>query len=182
MTLIICALSQIHAVIKSRRLSHMVTLLSPAEMIDTPRGVPAERHLRIKVNDIAETMPGLVAPDEAMVARIVKFGAGWTADSPMLVHCWAGISRSTATAFILACERNPDVEEVAIARALRAASRYANPNRRFVALADDLLGRKGRMVDAVAAIGPGEVTMESHTFDLPVRYAAAETTPRTAAP
>ncbi len=170
MTLIICALSQIHHVIKSRRPSHMVTLLSPAEMIDTPKGLPADRHLRIKVNDIAETMPGLVAPDDAMVTRIVKFGAGWTADQPMLVHCWAGISRSTATAFILACERNPDVSETTIANALRSASRYATPNRRFVALADDLLGRQGRMVDAVAAIGQGEVTMESHTFDLPVRY------------
>jgi predicted protein tyrosine phosphatase len=145
----------------------LVTLLSPAEMIYTPKGLPADRHLRIKVNDIAETMPGLVAPDEEMVTRIVKFGAGWTADQPKLVHCWAGISRSTATAFILACERNPDVEEARIAQALRTASRYATPNRRFVALADDLLGRKGRMVDAVAAIGQGEVTMESHTFDLP---------------
>jgi predicted protein tyrosine phosphatase len=54
---------------------------------------------------------------------------------------------------------------------LRSASRYATPNRRFVALADDLLGRKGRMVDAVAAIGQGELAIESHTFDLPVRYA-----------
>jgi len=170
MTLIVCALSQIHNVIRKRQPSHMVTLLSPAEMIDTPRGVPADRHLRIKVNDIAETTPGLVAPDEAMVDRIVKFGAGWTADSPMLVHCWAGISRSTATAFILACERNPDVSEATVAQALRTASRYATPNRRFVALADDLLGRQGRMVDAVAAIGQGEVTMESHTFDLPVHY------------
>jgi predicted protein tyrosine phosphatase len=173
MTLIICALSQIHDVITSRRPSHMVTLLSPAEMIDTPKGLSPDRHLRIKVNDIAEDMPGLVAPDEAMVTRIVKFGAGWAADAPMLVHCWAGISRSTATAFILACERNPDVNEAVVAKALRAASRYATPNRRFVALADDLLGRKGRMVDAVAAIGQGEVTLESHTFDLPVRYTAA---------
>jgi len=170
MTLIICALSQIEDVIERRRPSHMVTLLSPAEMIDTPRGVPANRHLRIKVNDIAETMPGLVAPDEAMVTRIVKFGADWTAEAPMLVHCWAGISRSTATAFILACERNPDVKETTIAQALRSASRYAAPNRRFVALADDLLGRQGRMIDAVAAIGPGEVTLENHPFDLPVRY------------
>ena len=171
MTLVICALSQIEDVIQARRPSHMVTLLSPAEMIDTPRGMTPAQHLRIKVNDIAETMPGLVAPDEAMVTRIVKFGAGWTADSPMLVHCWAGVSRSTATAFILACERNPEVDEFKIAKALRTASRYATPNRRFVALADDLLGRQGRMVDAVAAIGQGEVTLESHPFDLPVRYA-----------
>jgi len=172
MTLIICALSQLPTVIKARRPSHLVTLLSPTEMIETPEGVAPTQHLRIRVNDIAEVTPGLVAPDEAMVRSLILFGANWTEDSPMVVHCWAGISRSTASAFILACERNPETPELTIAETLRAASRFAHPNRRFVALADDLLGRGGRMVDAVAAIGPGEPTLENHPFDLPVRYLA----------
>lgn len=86
------------------------------------------------------------------------------------MHCWAGISRSTATAFLLACERNPDTPEIEVARALRLASVHAHPNRRIVALADDILGRRGRMVDAVEAIGPGHVVLESHPFDLPTRY------------
>ncbi len=71
----------------------------------------------------------------------------------MLIHCWAGISRSTASAFALACERSPDADERAIAQAMRAAAPHASPNRRIVALADDMLDRRGRMVDAVAAMG-----------------------------
>ena len=37
--------------------------------------------------------------------------------------------------------------------ALRKASPTATPNQHLVALADDILGRNGRMVDAIRAIG-----------------------------
>ncbi len=95
------------------------------------------------------------------------------ASQPMLIHCWAGISRSSATAYILACERNPDVAEGAIANHLRATSPIANPNLRLVALADDMMGRQGRMIDAVRAIGAGELAMENQPFELPARFGAA---------
>jgi predicted protein tyrosine phosphatase len=86
----------------------------------------------------------------------------------MVVHCRAGISRSTAAAFIALCATRPDREERAIARALRAASVYATPNPRLVALADELLGRDGRMIAAIAAIGAGELAFESVPFTLTV--------------
>lgn len=170
MTLIVCPLSLVETVIADRAPSHLITLLDPDSLIPTPRGLAAERHLRLGVNDIVEVSEGYVCPDEALVRRILDFGAGWTGDRPMLVHCWAGISRSTATAFVLACGLNPEVPERRIAEALRAASRHAHPNRRIVGVADDLLGRRGRMVDAVTAIGPGEFAFKNHPFDLPARY------------
>lgn len=170
MTLIVCPLRHVEAVIAARRPSHLITLLDPASLIDTPAGLAPERHLRLGVNDIVEAAEGRILPDEALVRAIVAFGAGWDASRPMLIHCWAGISRSTATAFVLACERNPDASEAHIARGLRVASAHAHPNRRIVALADDLLGRGGRMVDAADAIGPGAFAEENHPFDLPARY------------
>ncbi len=88
----------------------------------------------------------------------------------MIVHCWAGISRSTASAFILACERNPQIDERSIALAMRKAARHAYPNRRIVALADDMLGRRGRMVDAVEAMGGNDLISMGTPFDFAVRY------------
>jgi predicted protein tyrosine phosphatase len=170
MTLIVCPLSQVDAVVAARGPSHLITLLDPKNLIATPAGVEAGRHLKLGVNDIVDLTEGHVCPDENLVERILAFGADWDGMRPMLVHCWAGISRSTATAFLLACERNPGTPELRIAEAMREASRHAHPNRRIVALADDLLGRGGRMVDAVEAIGPGEVVFENHPFDLPARY------------
>jgi predicted protein tyrosine phosphatase len=79
----------------------------------------------------------------------------WQRASPMVIHCYAGVSRSTAAAFVAVCTLNPEGTEGAIAQALRRASPTATPNIRIVVLADDVLGRRGRMVDAVTAIGQG---------------------------
>lgn len=169
MTLIICSLDDLPTVIEDRQPSHLITLLDPASMIDTPMGFAPDRHLKIGVNDIAEPAEGLILPDETVVTRVLDFGATWDETQPMVVHCWAGISRSTASAFIIACERNPKAPELAIARAMRQAAPHASPNRRIVALADDLMGRRGRMVAAVDAMG-GYDYLAAQAFDFPARH------------
>jgi predicted protein tyrosine phosphatase len=84
----------------------------------------------------------------------------------MVVHCYAGISRSTASAFAAACALNPGRDEVSIAWELRRASRTATPNALIVSLADRLLGRGGRMIHAVETIGPGIAATEGVPFRL----------------
>lgn len=170
MSIIVCPLSFVELVARTRRPSHVITLLDPDHEIPTPEGIAPARHLKLGCFDVPDESYGLTPPDEAVVRDAVAFGRDWTGDDPILVHCWAGISRSTATAFTLACERNPETPEADVARALRARSPFASPNRRIVALADDLLGRGGRMVDAVDAIGRGEPAMESRPFELPSRW------------
>ena len=102
MTIIVCGLGDVAATLAARRPSHMVTLLDPATMIATPGGLQAERHLKLAVNDIAEPAEGLVLPSEEVVRQLLEFGRGWDEAAPMLIHCWAGISRSTASAFVAA--------------------------------------------------------------------------------
>jgi predicted protein tyrosine phosphatase len=169
-TLIVCPLRLVPQIVANRSPSHLITLLDPDELIETPAGIDPERHLKVGVNDIAEPIEGMTLANEAMVQGLVDFGRTWDEAAPLLIHCWAGISRSSASAFILACERNPHADEAAIARALRAASPYAAPNRRLVGLADDLLGRKGRMADAVAAMTPHQLTYENVPFEFAARY------------
>jgi len=74
--------------------------------------------------------------------------------------------RSTAGAFVTACALNPRRDETAIARALRDASATAMPNIRIVTLADAMLGRDGRMIAAIRAIGPGTAAYASEPFRL----------------
>ena len=153
MTLIVCGLAEVPALIARHKPSHLVTLLDPATMIATPQGLTTDRHLKLGVNDISEPTQGMTPPDENAVLKLLAFGKTWDESAPMLIHCWAGISRSTASAFTLACERSPDVAEATIALAMRSLAPHASPNRRIVAIADDMLGRRGRMVDAIAAMG-----------------------------
>lgn len=168
MKLIISSLADVEAVVRTRRPSHLISLLDPESMIATPEGVAA--HLKVAVNDISEPVEGLIHPTAEVVEDILKFGRAWELASPMLIHCWAGISRSSASAFILACERCPDADEQTIAWRLREASRAATPNALMVQLADDMLGRRGRMVEAIRRIGVGDWLHPNPPYELPVRF------------
>ena len=170
MTLIVCSLSDMPGVVRRRQASHLVTLIDPGTPVERPLGVPESRHLRLDVDDINAPMEGYMAPDMESVVRLLEFSRTWDASAPMVVHCFAGISRSTASAFAIACDRNPDIAEARIALALRQAASHAFPNRRIVALADEVLGRRGRMVDAIEAIGGNNFVPSGVPFDLPVRF------------
>jgi len=86
------------------------------------------------------------------------------------VHCWAGISRSTAAAYTALCAINPEASEALIATRLREASPTAYPNRLMIRLADAALGRRGRMVAAIEGIGRGVVAGEAAPFSLPADH------------
>jgi predicted protein tyrosine phosphatase len=166
MTIVVCPLSALDAVIAQRRPSHVVTLLGPDRMIGAHPAMPADRHLRLLMDDIERPSPGMIAPTALMIEDLLAFAETWDARDPMVLHCFAGISRSTAAAFTLACARNPAADEGAIALALRASAPHAMPNRRIVAFADDILGRRGRMLEALEVMGAGEFRIEGFPFDL----------------
>ncbi|MES1989786.1 MAG: protein-tyrosine phosphatase family protein [Pseudomonadota bacterium] len=143
-------------------------MLDPDSMIGTPGGITPAQHLRLSVNDIATPADDLTAPGEDHVASLISFVRNWDQKNPMLVHCWAGISRSTAAAYIALCTLNENYDEGALAQVLRRRGAHAFPNRLMVRLADDLLRRKGRMRAAIEAMGPASVSWEGVTFALPV--------------
>jgi predicted protein tyrosine phosphatase len=91
----------------------------------------------------------------------------------MLVHCWAGISRSMAAAYTILCDRAGPGSELEIARELRIRAAHAYPNALIVALADRALGRDGRMIEAVASIGRGEIVAEGCCVEFPLALAGA---------
>jgi len=162
----ICALGMIAAKVEETGARHMVTLLSNGTYVERPRAIPAERHLYIAMSDILAPEIGQVVPAKRHVRALLEFVRDWDRAEPMLIHCFAGVSRSTAAAFIAACALNPARDEAAIANAIRAASPTATPNSRLVALADAMLERDGRMSAAIAAIGRGQDCFEGVPFAL----------------
>jgi predicted protein tyrosine phosphatase len=169
MKIIVSSLALAPGLIASERPSHVVSLLSPEEIHLAPNGHAADRHLRLGMHDLREAtaLLGDVPPQAEHVDQLIAFGRGWSCEAPILVHCWAGISRSTAAAFTLACARNPETDEAEIALALRAASPTAWPNPVLVGHADAALGRGGRMLAAIAAIGMPESFEGAQPFHLP---------------
>lgn len=169
MHLHVAPLSKVEAVARAVRPGRMVSLIHRDPPVPTPEGLAPEHHLHLAVHDIATPMDGYVMASEEHVARLLAFARDWDRSAPMLIHCYAGISRSTAAAFIIACALAPRTFEQDVADHLRAASPSATPNTRLVALADQMLGREGRMVEAIRRIGRGADAFEGAPFMLPVR-------------
>lgn len=162
-------LSQIEDAIERIKPSHLISLLDPETMIDTPYGFDPTCHLRLGVNDIAAPIDDLVPPGAAHVQQLIDFVKGWDPSRPLLVHCWAGISRSTAAAFITLCVLNQDHPEDDLARLVRACGSHAQPNKLMVGHADDILARRGRMRAAIEALGPARAAWEGQLFAIPLR-------------
>jgi len=129
-----------------------------------PSSVLAANHLKVSMDDITEPMDGYTTPSETHVDQVLNFVRGWDRKAPMVIHCYAGVSRSTASAFAAACMLNPHRDEMEIAKKLRAASPIASPNRLIVSLADKALGRDGRMIRALESIGPATMMVEGKPF------------------
>jgi len=166
MTIIVSPISEIPQLLLLRRPSHVLTLLSPETEAPVCAGIPVERHLVLQFHDIPFAMEGYIAPTRQTINAILDFGGTWDRAAPLLVHCWAGVSRSTAAAFILSCRDSAPGQETAIADGMRRASPFATPNPMMVALADEVLGREGRMIAAIAAMGRGTACTEGRSFDV----------------
>jgi len=177
MTLYICSLAAIHDVVAKTGASHLLTVISGGTSVERPKGIAEENHLYLEFNDITAPAQGLVPPSPAHVEKILDFGHDWDRKAPMVVHCWAGVSRSTAAGYILSHALTPGSDPHDLARLLRARAPWATPNGRMVAFADQLLGAKGQMKDAISAIGRGAMAYEGKPFSMPVgEYSCDQTT------
>jgi predicted protein tyrosine phosphatase len=170
----VCPLSALPEVVARHQASHLLTCLQDALLVETPDLLLPQRHLRLAFHDISAPTPGCIAPGAQHVDRLIEFARDWGGRGPMVVHCWAGISRSTAAAFAALCAINPDVDEERIAQRLREASPTAYPNRLIIRHADAALGRRGRMVRAIEGIGRGVVAVEAVPFSLPADHSRSD--------
>ncbi len=166
--LLVIPLSALDESIAAHRPSHLVSLLSPQHMIATPEGFAAERHLKLGVNDVADPSAGEHPPSRGHIDALLEFSRGWDARSPLMVHCWAGISRSMASAFTILCDRLGPGREIEIARAMRRRAPHAAPNALLVTHADAALGRGGAMIAALNSMGPARMVEEGVLTDLPL--------------
>ena len=164
----VCSLTRIEATVKETGARSLVTLINPDYPVERPSAIELHRHHRVDISDIVEPMDGHVAPGAHHVERYLDFVRAWDQEHPLLIHCYAGVSRSTAAAFIAVCALNPQRNEMELAQHLRALSPTATPNLLMIKHADQLLGRQQRMVDAIQSIGRGEDCFEGVPFALDI--------------
>ncbi|MGI3903784.1 MAG: tyrosine phosphatase family protein [Janthinobacterium lividum] len=165
--IVVCPLSRLFETLADSGARRVVTLLARDQQAAVPPLLGIDR-LVLDLSDIAEPQAGHTLAGEAHMAELLSFARAWDRSHPLLVHCYAGVSRSTAAAFAVACALDPLAEPSDIAARLRAASPSATPNPRLVALADAALHRDGAMIEAIRAIGRGRDCFEGEVFRIEV--------------
>jgi predicted protein tyrosine phosphatase len=147
---------------------HLVSLVAPNEQPPTPTPIVGDRHHRVEIHDISEPLDGHILPAVEHVSGLIDFVRAWPHDkAPILIHCVAGISRSMAAALITLVIKAPE-RELEAARHVRKAAPHAYPNRRMIAVADQMLGCDGRLIAAREAMGPADLLPLAPLVRLPL--------------
>ncbi len=138
--------------------THALSILDP-DYPDPPLfgGFQGLTRTVLRFHDAIEGLPGQILPQRAHVEEILSFGAGLKAAAEgagahLLVHCHAGISRSTAAMTTLLAQLSPERSADDILQHVVDIRAKAWPNLRMIESADDLLNRKGTLVAASARL------------------------------
>ena len=107
----VCSLARLHDTVTETGASHIVTLLRLIDRVQRPATIQETNHLILGMDDISNPMDGYTHPAEEHVHDLIDFVQRWDRRAPIVMHCYAGISRSTAGAFISACALNPGRDE-----------------------------------------------------------------------
>ena len=171
-TLTICGLEELdyHS---ARGVTHVLSILDP----DWPEPQafwaydPHHRTI-LHFHDAIEPAPGVVLPEQAHVAEILRFGtslrqtAAEGAEGHLLVHCHMGVSRSTAAMAVLLAQVHPEEDEDWVMKRLPGIRPQAWPNLRMIEFADELLNRGDRLTGATGRLYARQLAAKPHLDDV----------------
>ncbi|KAA2237817.1 tyrosine phosphatase family protein [Salinarimonas soli] len=141
---------------RDRAVSHVLSIIDP-DWPDPEAFTAYDPHHRtlLRFHDIIDPLPGQVMPRRDHVEAVLQFGEDLArsrderTEGHLLVHCHMGISRSTAAMTMLMAQAQPEESEDALFAHLAEIRPQAWPNSVMIAFADDMLGRKGRLTEAL---------------------------------
>jgi predicted protein tyrosine phosphatase len=142
--------------------THLVSIWSPGSRKELPFfPLPEGQILRVDFDDIENkqgqhphSAHSLTPPSSQDLAGIIAFGKKLPHDARLLLHCQAGISRSTAAAFTILCAREPEISARRLLIKVWRKRPHCWPNQLMVDYADELLQRQGEMKEALQWFRP----------------------------
>ena len=145
--------------------THVLSILDPDYPVPEAFGQYGEHaRLELRFVDIVDETPGLLRPGPEHVEQILAFGRAVQAEpgASLLVHCHAGISRSTASLVLILAQSMPEVAAADVLEAVHAIREKAWPNLRMMELGDAMLGRGGTLVAATTALHRAQLGVRPH--------------------
>jgi predicted protein tyrosine phosphatase len=147
--------------------THVLSILDPDYPVPEAFGQYGE-HARLerRFHDIIDPTPGMILPSAEDVAAVLAFGRELS-DEPrplanLLVHCHAGVSRSTASMTLILAQALPDTPAPAILDMVYGIRDKAWPNLRMIEMGDEMLGRGGSLVEAAFSLYRQQMAQKPH--------------------
>ena len=174
--IVVCSLKDLDSVCESINPSHVISVIDPGFAPKTPKGV--ENHLKLGFDDIINIDPNnsifrlnidkvpQLLPNRDHVDSIIEFTKGWNNSSPIVIHCWCGVSRSMAVAAFILSKINSNNVDSNI-RYMRSIAPHANPNKLMISMFEKYLGVEGKINEAFK-LYPYTVTYDCETTFAPV--------------
>jgi predicted protein tyrosine phosphatase len=135
--------------------THVLSILDPEYPVPEAFGQYGEHErLELRFHDIIDPTPGMILPAPGHVAAVLAFGRSLSAapGTTLIVHCHAGISRSTAAMTLILAQAMPDLSAEAALALVHGLRDKAWPNLRIIEMGDAMLGRGGSLVAAATAL------------------------------
>jgi predicted protein tyrosine phosphatase len=148
--------------------THVLSILDPDYPVPEAFGQYGEHErLELRFDDIIDETPGKILPTPAHVAAILAFGRSLAAQpqANLIVHCHAGISRSTAAMVLILAQAMPDTPAEAILATVHGIREKTWPNLRIIELGDPMLGREGTLIKAAYGIYSLQVARRPHLLE-----------------
>jgi len=147
--------------------SHVLSILDPDHPVPEAFGRFGEHEkLELRFHDVIEEDPGMEPPREADVARLLAFGRDLLREpsqhAHLLVHCHAGISRSTASMALILAQALPNLSGHNVVSEVLHIRPKAWPNLRMIEIGDGLLGRDGQIVAAAVEVYRKQLEVRPH--------------------
>jgi predicted protein tyrosine phosphatase len=165
----VCGIEELHGH-AAAGVTHVLSILDPAHPVPEAFGGYGEHaRLELRFHDVIEDAAAdMIAPREADVAAILAFGRDLMAGAAprLLVHCHAGISRSTAALALVLAQAQPQLSAGQILQGILARREKAWPNLRMLEFGDAMLGRGGSLPAAAAAIYRHQLGIRPHLAEM----------------
>lgn len=150
MQIFVSSLDRVYSTICSRGITHVLTLLTldEREYLRIPSFFDRDNHLFLDMEDVIDHN-SYNAPKKDQIDHALNWARRLPSDARLLVHCFGGVSRSTATALAILVQENglASIDE-SLAWLLEHRP-VACPNPIITKYADELLNANGKLFDAV---------------------------------
>lgn len=146
MNIAICSRNKVAETMKAHSATHVLSLLDPGVRTFLHPKIKAEWKLMVMADELYSDLPN--APTVEHVKEIIEYGLSLPEDSSLLVHCEAGVSRSTAASLVIMVAREGVEAIPSCIEVLKWIRPQSCPNRLIINYADQLLGCGGKLFKA----------------------------------